>query len=144
MFSARQPPKATLILIVEDDFLLRESLSLILAGEGYRVAVAENGAEALKRLHTGERPHLILLDLLMPVIDGWKLCEELKCHPELAAIPVVIMSAAGELKDRPLPPGAADYLQKPAETAALLSAVARHAQPAGAASSQPLSSGAGI
>lgn len=128
MFSASQCSKRALVLIVDDDFLLRESLSLILAGEGYMVAVAENGVEALKRLRSGERPGLILLDLRMPIMDGWRFRTEQQQDPALASIPVVLMTALNEVRGDEDTLKPAEHLQKPVETACLLETVKRHCQ----------------
>jgi CheY-like chemotaxis protein len=83
------------ILIVEDDTDVREALCDALMLEGYDVVSVENGAEALRYLHTGARPCLILLDLMMPVMDGWTFRETMLTDPTLSGIPVVVMTAAG-------------------------------------------------
>jgi CheY-like chemotaxis protein len=80
------------LLIVDDEVAILEALTDILSVEGYEVATAANGAEGLKR--AGEdRPDLILLDLMMPVMDGQEMLRRLKESPDLRAIPVVVMSA---------------------------------------------------
>jgi CheY-like chemotaxis protein len=81
------------ILIVEDDRALRESVGRVLEGEGYDVQKASNGAEAMNLLAQGERPCVILLDLMMPVMNGWQFLEERRAHNDVAGIPVVVMSA---------------------------------------------------
>ena len=82
------------ILVVEDDQDLRESLCEALEMEGYVVVPTENGQAALRHLATGARPCVILLDLMMPVMDGWTFRQEMMKDPSLAAIPVVVMTAA--------------------------------------------------
>jgi CheY-like chemotaxis protein len=82
------------ILVVEDDKDLRDSLCEALELEGYQVVCVENGQAALRYLATGSRPCLILLDLMMPVMDGWTFRKELLKDPSLAAIPVIVMTAA--------------------------------------------------
>lgn len=82
----------TRILLVEDDRSLRDTLADVLLDEGYEVAAAANGREALDRL-AASQPDLILLDLVMPVMDGWAFREEQRKTPELAAIPTVVLSA---------------------------------------------------
>lgn len=82
------------ILLIDDDADLRESMSEALGGAGFVVSCAANGREALDRLSSGELPDVILLDLLMPVMNGWQFCEERKRDPRLVAIPVIAMSAA--------------------------------------------------
>ena len=69
---ARTGSEEALILIVEDDRAIREPLSVLLRGEGYRVSLAENGQEALRKLRTEPSPDIIVLDLRMPVMDGWE------------------------------------------------------------------------
>src|SRR2546428_350964 len=73
------------VLVVDDDLAVRESMRSVLEGEGYAVTAAENGLEALQHLRNGLRPEVILLDLLMPVMDGWQFLRELRQDPELAS-----------------------------------------------------------
>jgi CheY-like chemotaxis protein len=113
------------ILVIEDDDLTRDALRFILQAQGYEVAAAENGQAALDRLREC-RPDLILLDLMMPVLNGWDFSARIALDPNLACIPVVVCSGAGELVQRGLPPGTADYLHKPFEFDALLRAVRKH------------------
>jgi CheY-like chemotaxis protein len=80
--------------VVEDDRALRESLCEALEMEGYTAVCVENGQAALKYLTSGGRPCMILLDLMMPVMDGWTFRQEMLKHPTLAAIPVIVMTAA--------------------------------------------------
>lgn len=82
------------LLIVDDDRDIREVLGEMLSDEGFVIEAAWNGAEALKRLHEGFRPNLIILDLMMPVMDGRTFREHLKLSPDLASIPVIGVSAA--------------------------------------------------
>ena len=114
------------ILLVEDDFVLAETLSLILCAEGYMVAVASNGQEALQRLRDLEPPCLILLDLMLPVLNGAEFHTLQQTDPRLAAIPTVVLSAASDAETQALALGAVACLQKPVETARLLSIVKQH------------------
>jgi CheY-like chemotaxis protein len=82
------------ILVIEDDKDLRESLCEALVFEGYQVVSVEHGEAALRHLGTGARPCVILLDLMMPVMDGWTFRQELLKVRVLATIPVVVMTAA--------------------------------------------------
>jgi CheY-like chemotaxis protein len=82
------------ILIVEDDSDLRNALEDSLSQKGYDVATAENGREALEQLRASQTPDAILLDLMMPVMSGWELLAELRSQSRLAAIPIIIMTAA--------------------------------------------------
>jgi len=111
------------ILVVEDCFLARERMSLLLGEEGYMVSTAANGAEAIERLRSSSRPDLILLDLRMPVMDGWTLREELKRDPELSAIPVIVLSGVDEGGEQTSTLEAARFLHKPVEIDELLLAV---------------------
>src|SRR5262249_18832048 len=101
------------ILVVDDDPDVRESLTDILGDEGYRVTGGRNGGGALEGLRGPPRPSLILLDMMMPEMDGWSFRLEQQKIPELAGIPVVILSAHGNVRDAALALGAADYLRKP-------------------------------
>jgi len=106
--------RESLVLIIDDDGNSREALAELLADQGYDVATAEDGAEALAYLRVGHRPRVILLDLMMPGTDGWDFRAEQKRDEMLAAIPVIAISAAGKLVD-------ADYsLRKPVDIEALL------------------------
>lgn len=110
------------ILVVEDDDAIRESLRQILEFEGYLVKVATNGKEAIELLKDSERPCLILLDLMMPIMNGW---EFLQIHDEnvgLATIPVVVVSAAG---DRSKSVSGVEFIKKPVELDLLLKIVDR-------------------
>jgi CheY-like chemotaxis protein len=82
------------ILVVEDDRALRETLADILADEGYEVACVSNGREALESLGKGLLPDLIVLDLVMPVMDGWAFRDAQRRRPELARIPMMVLSAS--------------------------------------------------
>jgi CheY-like chemotaxis protein len=110
------------ILIVEDNQDSRELLADYLSATGYQIEVAENGKVGLDKLKAGLRPTLVLLDLTMPVMDGWQMHAEMKADPELASVPVIIVSAVDSLS---LPKGVQGMLPKPIEID-LLSAIVRH------------------
>src|SRR5262252_4197125 len=82
-----------LILLVEDDFVLRSSLSELLFAEGFRVDCCADGREAFRRLHQPPKPNLILLDIMLPHLDGFELRALQKKTPLIANIPVIVMSA---------------------------------------------------
>lgn len=84
------------ILVIDDDIALRVMFQTLLREEGYRVLEANNGQEALDLLKT-EKPSLIVLDLMMPVMNGWQFLEEVEKHPELDATPIILLSASREL-----------------------------------------------
>jgi CheY-like chemotaxis protein len=110
------------ILLVEDDDDIREALTVFLEEEGYGVATAIHGREALEKLHGGMRPRMILLDLHMPVMDGTTFREEQKTlEPSIANIPVVMFTASGSV------PGVSvdDVVRKPIDVDDLLQKVAR-------------------
>ena len=114
------------VLVVEDDEDIREVISALLQEFGYRVVLAGNGQEALQRLRSGiSRPCVILLDLWMPVMDGWQFREELQKDAALAAIPVVALSGTGEGGSF----DAAAHLIKPVQFDPLVSTVERFCGP---------------
>lgn len=116
------------VLIVEDDTDLRDALSQILEDEGYGVWSAEHGRDALERLRDGKKPCLILLDLTMPVMNGWQFREEQRQDPLLASIPVVVISAGANLAEQLQPLGVQDYLRKPIQLGQLLATVRRYCE----------------
>jgi CheY-like chemotaxis protein len=101
------------ILIVEDDHDIRDAISEFLAESGFEVQAAENGLKGLEILRAGFRPGIILLDLMMPVMDGFAFREEQNKDPQLSHIPVVVMSADGNISQKQGRLGAAEYLKKP-------------------------------
>jgi CheY-like chemotaxis protein len=119
---------ASHILIVEDDEDIREVLATLLAGEGYSVATAMEGRHALSLLAAGPTPSLILLDLMMPGMNGWDFLATLPSHPAFAAIPVVVLSATTNSP----PPGASEFLPKPVDLGRLLDVVKQYAGKEGA------------
>jgi len=113
------------ILVVDDELDIVDVLSDLLTAEGYRVVTATNGREGLARLADAEaRPDLVLLDRMMPVVDGAEMRRAMRADPLLAAIPVVMMSAAeGRRLSQEL--GCAAFLKKPFDLGSLLDTVAR-------------------
>jgi signal transduction histidine kinase len=109
--------------LVEDDRAIREAVREILEEEGYAVATAENGRAALEALRAGAIPDLIVLDLRMPVMDGWQFRAAQKGDAAIADIPVVAISADGSAKAEAIDAHA--YLRKPLSPDALLDAVSR-------------------
>ncbi|MBS2032414.1 MAG: response regulator [Deltaproteobacteria bacterium] len=108
------------VLIAEDDEAIRDGLSMSLEIEGYRVLIAADGREALELLPTIEAPCLLLLDLLMPVMNGWELLEAKNADPALAPIPVVVLSSADEKQRLP---GVAAFVPKPYELDKVINAI---------------------
>jgi two-component system chemotaxis response regulator CheY len=113
-----------LILIVDDDPGIVGFLQLALSDEGYGVGTAANGREALVKI--GERrPDLILLDMNMPVMDGWEFCERLRERgPAQGGIPIIVMTAARDASKRSREVGAQGYLGKPFDLDQLFQIVA--------------------
>jgi CheY-like chemotaxis protein len=113
------------ILVVDDEALLRAMMSDGLEAAGHRVVVAATGEEGL-RLAKAERPDCILLDIMMPGIDGFETCAAIKADPDLAHIPVLLTSATTDLRvvDRAEQVGASTVLPKPVPIEELQHAVA--------------------
>lgn len=113
------------VLVIEDDRDIREALAAILLGEGYDAGQASNGAEALALLSRDPLPDVILLDLTMPVMDGWKFREEQRKDPRLSEIPVMVLSADGRVADKAARLQASAHMSKPIELTAFLAMVER-------------------
>ncbi|UJR80036.1 response regulator [Sandaracinus amylolyticus] len=113
------------IMVVEDDADVRETMVQVLESEGFSVHAARDGREALDALRAGLRPRLILLDLMMPVMNGWQFREEVERERELASIPVVLVSALDPGTERTASLAAAGFLHKPFELDELLEVVQR-------------------
>lgn len=112
------------ILIVEDDADLREMMAQLLILEGYRAEAVANGRDALEYLRRGDRPDLILLDLMMPVMDGWEFRRRQREDPALAGVPVVVLSALDHTRAADL--GGTAFLKKPLDFDRLLELVRQH------------------
>ncbi len=110
------------VLIVEDDPDALEALGDLLDSHGYGVSSARNGAEALELLGRSPLPSLIILDLLMPTMDGWEFRRRQKNDLRIAHIPVVVVSASSAAK----PIDADSILRKPVNIDRLLETIARH------------------
>jgi CheY-like chemotaxis protein len=115
-----------LLLVVDDDHLLRELLSLLLQGEGYQVREAGDGQEALDQLQQGPVPDCILLDLSMPGMDGRQFRSRLRHDPRWASIPVLLISGEPGIAEEAASLGVDDFLQKPIQPDELLRAMHRH------------------
>ena len=112
------------VLVVDDDPDILEALSEILEAEGFEVRRARNGREALERLEP-EPPHLVLLDLMMPVMDGWEFAQQLKKRAYAARVPLIVLSADRNVGSKASDIGAVGHLAKPFELAELLDMVRR-------------------
>ena len=114
--------KTSKILVVDDDDAILRSLRELLESEGYGVETAHNGREALDKLARMEPPRLILLDLKMPVMDGWQFLSERSQVAASARVPIVLLSG---LPFIPNAPGVSDFLSKPINPSRLLDCVRR-------------------
>jgi CheY-like chemotaxis protein len=119
-----------LVLVVDDDPDILDAICDILEAEGYRVSRARHGQEALEQVDS-ERPDVILLDLMMPVMDGVAFSRALRQRPLVSDVPIVVISADGN-PQRAAAVGAAGYLAKPFDIDALLAHVAGITREAGA------------
>jgi two-component system, chemotaxis family, chemotaxis protein CheY len=118
---ARVRARERLVLVVDDDPDILQTLGLCLTTEGYRVLMAANGKEALDLLE-GERPNVILLDLMMPVMDGWQFVAELEQRGR-RDVPLLILSADRAVQGHAEQLGASGHLAKPFDLDELLGKV---------------------
>src|SRR5437879_1093403 len=102
------------ILVVDDEIYIVHILDFSLGMEGYEVITALDGEQALEKLKT-DKPDLIVLDIMMPKLDGYEVCKAIKSNPETRHIPVILLSAKGRNVDQKLgfDVGADDYITKP-------------------------------
>jgi CheY-like chemotaxis protein len=124
----------THVLILEDNDENRSFLRMLFEGEGYSVATAANGADGLQWLNRHPAPSVIVLDLNMPVMNGWEFCEALQRRKRLARIPLVVLSAEADARGatRSLPAPSA-YVEKPAIPEVLVRTVVNQIRASGRA-----------
>lgn len=108
------------VLLVEDDFDVRETIAEVLTDEGYVVATAADGQKAIEQLRGGLRPFVILLDLMMPGMNGYQFRLEQRSDPVLSEIPVIVLTADRLVDQKAAELGAAAYLKKPTPLTDLL------------------------
>ncbi len=134
---------ATKVLVVEDDPAARRLVSFALEQEGYEVLTASNGLEGLTKAQT-ERPEILVLDVMLPGLDGFEVCRRLRADTETAGVLVLMLSAKAQESDKTtgLKMGADDYLAKPADPLEVAARVKTLLQQK-AASPVQMSSGAG-
>lgn len=125
----RSTSRSDTVLIVDDDDGIRRSLARLLRLEGYATAEASNGMEALEYLRSHPAPRLILLDLMMPLMNGWQFSEAKQRDPALSKIPVAVISASREMPNAAASIPAVAYLEKPFDLEDLLRALASAAPP---------------
>ncbi len=123
---ARQVVQLFPILVVEDDAETRDAMRSLLELHGYTVITAADGIEALERLRGGLRPSLILLDLMMPGMDGFEFVNEKRQDPRLSPIPVVIYSGHYDAESNAARLRAEGYFQKPLAVESLLDLVEKY------------------
>jgi len=126
------PPSGD-VLVVDDDADMAEVMEMILSEAGYRVRSARNGREALEVV-AARKPDLVLLDMLMPVMDGWQCARELRARYG-RAIPIVVVTAAEHARARAEEVGSDGVLSKPFELSLLLRLVRQHVEQAATRSS---------
>lgn len=108
------------VLVVDDDFEVRDSLGDVLAEAGYQIVGAAHGGEALDLLHEGLRPLAIVLDVMMPVVDGVQFRLQQRREPDIADIPVIILSADRQVAGKAHELQALAYLAKPTRVEVIL------------------------
>jgi two-component system chemotaxis response regulator CheY len=114
-----------MVLVVEDDEPLRSALCEALEDNGFRAIPAQNGLHALAQLQELQKPNLIILDLMMPVMNGWDFHAHLKANPNLASVPVLLLSAYVQRDSHTWPKDVEGALQKPVAVNDLLAWVRR-------------------
>ncbi|MGD8717230.1 MAG: response regulator [Candidatus Zixiibacteriota bacterium] len=114
------------ILVVDDEESIRLVVSFTLEQAGYDVENAANGDDCLEKVYSFS-PDLVLLDLMMPLVDGWEVLNLLRSNPETERIPVILLTAKGEIRDKmfALQQGASDYVTKPFSKEELLSRISQ-------------------
>lgn len=118
------------VMLVEDDWDIRQTIREILEAESYLVSCAANGQEALEELRRSVvLPDMILLDLMMPVMNGWQFRAEQRKEAAWAGIPVVALTAAGDAEVRARSIEPVDLVSKPVSLESLLAVVERHCRP---------------
>jgi two-component system response regulator MprA len=115
------------VLVVEDDIDFGEHLSALIRARGHEVEVAPDGEHALMRLQVGELPSLILLDLMMPEMDGWTFRARMLQDARLAAVPIAVLSGVGSLGNEARKLHIEHYLGKPVDLQALYRLIERYA-----------------
>ena len=117
------------ILIVEDDPDIREDLAELLRARGHEVTTASNGREALDGLRQGALPRVILLDLMMPVMNGWEFRSQMMQDPQLASIPVLVLSGVADVRLHAKTLQVDGFVAKPIDLDRLYAEMDRYARP---------------
>ncbi len=114
-----------IILLVEDDFDVRETIAEVLGDEGYQVVTAADGQQALDQLRDGLRPFAILLDLMMAGMNGFQFRAAQRADPTIASIPVIVLTADRQVDQKAEALDADAYVKKPTQLEDLLAVLAR-------------------
>ena len=117
------------VLIVEDDADLREMMAQLLTLEGFQTETVANGRDALDYLQRGGRAELILLDLMMPVMDGWEFRRRQRKDPALADVPVIVLTALDQAQAHAEDLNGVGFMKKPLDFDRLLQLVRDHCEP---------------
>lgn len=115
----------SMVLVVEDSIPQREMITELLRGSGLDVTAASDGVEALEHIQSGQPPDLVVLDIVMPRMNGYEVCRRLKADPSTQDVPVVLCSSKGEEFDRywGMKQGADAYIAKPFQPTELVGTV---------------------
>ena len=120
------------MLVVDDDADIAEALCELLEVDGYEPIFARNGKEGLAALDAGPRPCLVLLDIMMPVMDGYQFLEGMRARSEEEPLPVVVLSASAGMERVQAQKGVSAFLKKPFSSETLLRLVQEHCGPSSA------------
>jgi len=129
------PPRKARILVVEDHDSVRSALKKLLSSTGYDVMEAPNGSDALTQLANGPRPDLIVLDLMMPVMDGWEFMKRQRHDWRLCTIPTIVTTGVASHDPRCLEMPIVRFLPKPYTAEQLMAAIAAECSPQSARNS---------
>ena len=124
--NSENPSSDCRVLLVEDDPATLDAVTEILEAEGVRACRARHGQEALDLLRGGSSPALIIIDLMMPVMDGWEFCRQIAADEALADIPIAIVTAAAAIDRMPVRRNDAGFFRKPVDYRRLLEVVKRY------------------
>jgi two-component system, cell cycle response regulator DivK len=120
--NSRSEPRSARILVAEDHTDSRDALQALLEAHGYAVTIAIDGREAIERAQS-VHPDLILMDIMMPVVDGLAATRELRTRPELDATPIIALTAMEGGRERALDAGCDDHITKPIDLSSLFQKV---------------------
>ena len=124
-----QPPRNAVVLVVDDDLAIRETIANVLRDERYLVAMAGNGNEAITLVREGLRPTVVLLDLWMPELDGRATLKLMRADALFAGVTIIILTADAEARHEQLIAGADGFLPKPVDLDELLDVVEQGSRP---------------